>query len=159
MKAKLRLVLWLILVGSGLTAGLVWYISGHGWYLPGFEPEVFIQLKELPNVSTDVLASQGMLFRVEEPFLFNRKTKMAVFVVEIYSTRNFEGETHLKFGGDAQSLQSFANEIRLVNSGPSRFGGAASGEVVPGNWTGRIVNPKSAQRSLCQRNDVSTVPI
>ena len=33
------------------------------------------------------------------------------------------------------------------------------GEVVPESWTGRIVNPESAIRSLCPRNDVSTVPI
>ena len=32
-------------------------------------------------------------------------------------------------------------------------------EVVPESWTGRIVNPESAIRSLCPRNDVSTVPI
>lgn len=32
-------------------------------------------------------------------------------------------------------------------------------EVDPENWTGRIVNANSAQRSPCQRNDVSTVPI
>ena len=32
-------------------------------------------------------------------------------------------------------------------------------EVVPESWTGRIVNPKTEERSTCQRNDVSTVPI
>jgi hypothetical protein len=31
-------------------------------------------------------------------------------------------------------------------------------EVVPESWTGRIVKPKSEQRSLCPRNVVSTVP-
>ena len=32
-------------------------------------------------------------------------------------------------------------------------------EVDPENWTGRIVNPNSAQRSPCQKNVVSIVPI
>ena len=31
-------------------------------------------------------------------------------------------------------------------------------EVVPESWTGRIVNPKSGERSPCPRSDVSTVP-
>jgi hypothetical protein len=35
----------------------------------------------------------------------------------------------------------------------------ALSEVVPESWTGRIVNPKTEERSTCQRNDVSTVPI
>ena len=33
----------------------------------------------------------------------------------------------------------------------------ANYEVDPGNWTGRIVNPKSVERSPCQKNDASTV--
>ena len=32
-------------------------------------------------------------------------------------------------------------------------------EVVPGNWTGRIVKSKPEKRSTCPRNAVSTVPI
>lgn len=32
-------------------------------------------------------------------------------------------------------------------------------EVVPESWTGRIVNPRTEKRSICPRNDVSTVPI
>jgi hypothetical protein len=33
----------------------------------------------------------------------------------------------------------------------------ADGEVDPKNWTKRIVNPKSGERSACRRRDVSTV--
>ena len=28
-------------------------------------------------------------------------------------------------------------------------------EMDPGNWTGRIVNPQSEERSICHRSDVS----
>ncbi len=35
---------------------------------------------------------------------------------------------------------------------------ASTTEVDPENWTQRIVNPKSEERSQCPRNDVSTVP-
>jgi ferric-dicitrate binding protein FerR (iron transport regulator) len=36
---------------------------------------------------------------------------------------------------------------------------AGAAEVVPESWTGRFFNPESETRSLCPRNDVSTVPI
>ena len=132
MNAKHTPKLILIILGAVLVAGAVWYLARPS--------EILIGLKELPEVSSDVIGAQGILFRVEEPFLYNRKTKVAAFVVEILSTKNFEGETHLVFGGDAKSLQSFANEIRMVNSGPSRFGGTAQGmgegveSLVTGLW-------------------------
>jgi hypothetical protein len=132
MNAKHSPKLILIILGAVLVAGAVWYLSRPS--------EILIGLKELPEVSSDVIGAQGSLFRVEEPFLYNRKTKVAAFVVEILSTKNFEGETHLVFGGDAKSLQSFVNEIRMVNSGPSRVGGAAQGmwegveSLVTGLW-------------------------
>ena len=99
-----------------------------------------IALRELPGVTQQVLEAQGSLFRIGEPFLYNRQTKMAAFVVEILSGKNFGDETHLTFGGDAKSLESFSSEIRMVNSGPSRVGGAGDGmadgvkSLVSGVW-------------------------
>lgn len=102
--------------------------------------ETLITLRELPNVSAEVIDGQGKLFRVEEPFLYNRKTKLAVFVVEILSSSNFGDERHLSFGGDAKSLESFAHEIQFVNSGANRAASAAGGvaegveSIVAGLW-------------------------
>ncbi len=70
--------------------------------------------------------------------------------------------TWINQGGGTYLLANNANILGSANSTFTNQAGATfakNGEVVPGNWTGRIVNPKSAQRSLCQRNDVSTVPI
>jgi hypothetical protein len=102
--------------------------------------EAYIQLSELPGVSQDVLAAQNNLFRVDEPILFNRKTGMASFVVEILSRKNFGSERFLTFGGDAKSLQNFVAEIKLVNDGPSRVGSGVEGmaqgveSLVTGLW-------------------------
>ena len=91
------------------------------------ENVTLIELRELPEVSPDVLVAQGSLFRLEEPFLYDKKTKVATFVVEILSTKNFDSEIFLVFGGDAKSLQSFTNEIRLVNAPPGRIRGVNQG--------------------------------
>lgn len=93
-----------------------------------FRPEnELLKLRDLPEVTPEVVAAQGQLFRVEEPILYNCRTKVATFVVEILSVKNFDDETRLVFGGDARSLQSFVNEIRLVNASPSRVGGFGDG--------------------------------
>lgn len=59
--------------------------------------------------------------------------------------------------------QSKAETFRRNRTGLSDITGDVSqvgqSEVVPESWTGRIVNPKTEERSTCQRNDVSTVPI
>jgi len=60
--------------------------------------QVLISLKELPGVTQEVLTAQGSLFRVEEPFFYNRETKTAVFVVEFLSAQNLGGATHARFG-------------------------------------------------------------
>jgi hypothetical protein len=100
------------------------------WRMPHPQPnEAYIRLGELPGVSQEVLAAQNNLFRVEEPILLNRKTGMALFVVEILSRRNFGSERFLTFGGDAKTLQNFVAEIKLVNNGPSRVGSAGDGMV------------------------------
>ncbi len=59
------------------------------------QSSTLIPLRELPGISPETLAAQGTLFHIEEPLLYNRSTKMGVFVVEILSTKNFEDETHL----------------------------------------------------------------
>ena len=131
MKSKIILTM-VLLVGAIVAAVMLWPSPPSN--------EVMISLRELPGVTQDVLSAQGRLFRVAEPFLYNRTNKMAVFVVDILSSQNFDGNTHLVFGGDNQSLRSFANEIRLVNSGPSRFGGVGDGmtdgieSLVGGVW-------------------------
>ena len=47
----------------------------------------------------------------------------------------------------------------LNQNSPDIRGLTRRDEVAPESWTGRIVNPKSEQRSPCQRSDVYTVPI
>ncbi|HSY19071.1 MAG TPA: hypothetical protein VK815_12080 [Candidatus Acidoferrales bacterium] len=89
--------------------------------------EAYIRLNHLPGVSQEVLVARDKLFHVEEPVLYNQKTGMAVFVVEILSRRNFGSERFLTFGGDAKSILNFVREIKLVNNGPSRVGSAGSG--------------------------------
>lgn len=119
------------LLSLNLAAILVIGVGCSRLHSPEIDAEepatTLIGLKELPAVSSDVLAAQGHLFRIEEPFLYDRNQKVATFVVEILSTKHFESETHLIFGGDAKSLQSFANELRLVNAGPSLVGDATQG--------------------------------
>jgi hypothetical protein len=134
MKKKQIVSLLALAVAVAVAAG-VW-----AWLLRPIPVEVLISLKELPGVTPEVLGAQGSLFRIEEPFLYNRKTKMAVFVAEILSGKNFGEETHLTFGGDSISLQCFASEIRMVNSGPNRVTGAGAGvadgveSLVSGLW-------------------------
>ena len=96
---------------------------------PELLPDVLIPLRELPGITQATLASQGTLFRIEEPVLYNRDTKMGVFVVEILSRQNFDDETLLVIGGDARSLECFGNEIAFVNAGPSRVLAAGGGAV------------------------------
>ncbi|HEY1169806.1 MAG TPA: hypothetical protein VGH19_00425 [Verrucomicrobiae bacterium] len=141
MKSFIWMKLGLVLLVLGLAVWAAWYFRGGSVKV---EPEVYISLAELPGVSADALAAQGKLFRVAEPFLYNRETGMAVFVVEILSTKNFgdegNGERFLRFGGDAESLQGFANEVRMVNAGPARLKAAAQGvsegaeSLVGGLW-------------------------
>ncbi len=72
---------------------------------------------------------------------------------------NFVSDTAQGGNGGVGTIGGSLNN-RFNSGTPTISGnGTTPHEVVPGNWTGRIVNPKSAQRSLCQRNDVSTVPI
>jgi len=111
------------------------------WWKTQPQPtEAYIQLSELPGVSQKVLAAQNNLLRVDEPILFNRKTGMALFVVEILSRKNFGNERFLTFGGDAKSLQNFVAEITLVNAGPSRAGSVGEGmaqgveSLITGLW-------------------------
>jgi hypothetical protein len=110
-----------ILLLFAALASVIW------WKTHPKPNEAYIRLRELPGISQEVLASQNKLFRVEEPVLFNRKTGMAFFVVEILSRRNFGNERFLTFGGDAKSILNFVREIKLVNNGPSRVGSAGDG--------------------------------
>ena len=133
MKQKLWLIAIVLFVLAGM-ASVVWLKSRP---TPN---ETYIRLSDLPGVSQEVLASQNKLLHVEEPVLLNRKTGMAFFVVEILSRRNFGNERFLTFGGDAESLQNFVSEIKLVNNGPSRVGSAGEGmaqgveSLVSGVW-------------------------
>ena len=123
---KARIIALVALAGVILATALLWLGRGNP---DGHGTEVLISLSELPDISQDTLAAQGTLFRIEEPFLYNPTTKMGVFVTEILSIKNFDDETHVVIGGDSKSLECFRNEIRLVNSGPSRAGAAGEGVV------------------------------
>ena len=126
MVARFRFMKNKVIIGGVVLVVAVLVVVGLVMQSPP-SVQVLISLKELPGVTQEVLAAQGSLFRVGEPFVYNRETKMAVFVVEILSAQNFGGATHVRFGGDARSLGSFVNEVRMVNSGPSRLGSAGSG--------------------------------
>ncbi len=123
----------LTLALAALVIGLL--VMGAWWFWlhkpEHHQFEVVIPLRELPGISQETIAAQGTLFRIDEPLVYNPSTKMGMFVVEILSSKNFEDETHVIIGGDAQSLECFRNEIRFVNSGPSRAS-AAGGGVVDG---------------------------
>jgi hypothetical protein len=123
---RARIIALVALAGVILATALLWLGRGNP---DGHGTEVLISLSELPDISQDTLAAQGTLFRIEEPFLYNPTTKMGVFVTEILSSKNFDDETHVVIGGDSKSLECFRNEIRLVNSGPSRAGAAGEGVV------------------------------
>jgi hypothetical protein len=101
---------------------LVGWFAIKWWITP-----TLLSLRDLPGITSETLEAQGTLFRIQEPFLFARSTGMGVFVVEILSAQNFGGETHLVFGGDAKSLESFVNEIRFVNAGAGLAGAAIGG--------------------------------
>lgn len=122
MRNKALLVVFALVFFSAL-ASVVW------WKAHPKPNEAYIRLSELPGVSQEVLASQNKLFHIEEPVLFNKKTGMAFFVVEILSRRNFGNERFLTFGGDSKSILNFVREIKLVNDGPSRVGSAGDGMV------------------------------
>jgi len=133
MKTKLTLIAICLL--ALCVAGLFGWRKVHH-----VSNESYLSLSELPGVSQQVLDSQNKLFRVDEPVLFNRKTGMAFFVVEILSRQNFGDEQFLTFGGDAKSLQNFVSEINLVNNGASRTASAGQGmtegieSMVSGLW-------------------------
>lgn len=80
---------------------------------------VFIQLAELPGISKEVVQANGQLFRVQEPFLYDRKTKTATFIISIVSRKHFGRSDTLVFGGDNESLRLFVNEVKYVNSLPN----------------------------------------
>lgn len=120
MKNKLKVIVGVVVLGVLVAVGIMLWPPAPG-------NQVLLSLKELPGVTQEVLSAQGTLFRVQEPFLYNRETKMAVFVVRILSVQNFGDVTCVRFGGDARSLGNLVNEVRMVNGGPSRVGSAGSG--------------------------------
>lgn len=120
------------------VAWLLWpFVSG------GSSSQVLIPLKSLPGITQETLSAQGVLFRIEEPILFNPSTQVGVFVTEIVSDKNFGDETHITIGGDAQSLDCFRKEILFVNSGPSCSqavcGGFADGTISLGDGLWQLV--------------------
>lgn len=141
MKSSLRFVAFLALAGC-LIAAAVSFFRLRPVEIVGdpYSPEILIPLSGLPGIAPKTLAAQGTLFRIQEPFLYNRETKMGIFAVEILSKENFEKETHLIIGGDAKSLECFRNEILFVNSGAAVAGpvidGAKDGvvELATGLW-------------------------
>lgn len=112
---------WVVLI---ILAGLLALVAPYVFFRSRAQ---FVSLTEIPRIDPAVLNAQGRLFRVEEPILFDRKTGLGVYVIEILSKEKFEDESHIVFGGDAQSLLSFAHEVELVNQGPSRIANAATG--------------------------------
>ncbi len=93
-------------------------VTGCFLFIKETSNEKEIYLKDLPKVTEDVLNAQGSLFYIDEPFVYNTETEMAFFNVQILSAESFGQETNFYFIGDAQSLQSFFNEIRMVDSRP-----------------------------------------
>ena len=86
--------------------------------------------------------------------------KSALEVLQSVPGGDLGGAREIIISSVAQTTNDVIAGIRFADQdATAKFSPPLHFEVVPGNWTGRIVNPKSAQRSLCQRNDVSTVPI
>jgi hypothetical protein len=114
-----------------------------------------LSLNQLPGVDRNVLEAQGTVLRVEEPFLYDIETGLAEFEVEVLSTEGFKterwtdllslsgwvnalvlrpavgDETRIAFEGDAQSLDNFVREVRLVNEGAN-----VPASTIRGVWEG-----------------------
>jgi len=112
-----------LLVAVAVVAYLVW---------SGARTDVRnLHVHELPGVSADVLDAQGVMIRVQEPFPYCDETGMASFEIEVLQTAGFVSSNRFSFVGNAQSLQLFLNEVRLVNGGASR-----GSNFLRGGWDG-----------------------
>ena len=94
---------------------------------------VFIGLSELPGISSEVIQANGKLILVQEPILYDKKTESATFIVSILNRKHFDRSSELVFGGDAESLRLFVNEVTYVNSLPNAVWNGA-GQLSKGGY-------------------------